>query len=50
MPSDGTASWDSELGQATLETVNHRFGLVSSCDEIVTAWHAAAEAERGAAA
>ena len=50
VPSDGTASWDSELGQATLETVNHRFGLVSSCDEIVTAWHAAAEAERGAAA
>jgi len=47
---DGTASWDTGLGRATLETVNHRFGLVSTCDEIAGIWRRTAQAGRDAAA
>lgn len=38
VPSDGTASWSVELGKATLENVAHRFGLLSSVEEIVALW------------
>lgn len=49
VPRDGVASWDMDLHEATLQTVNHRFGLVTSCDELVAFW-SAATARRGAAA
>jgi ureidoacrylate peracid hydrolase len=38
VPSDGTASWSKELGEATLQNVTHRFGLVTTVDEIVRIW------------
>lgn len=38
VPSDGVASWDTELHNATLKTANARFGLVVSSDEIKSAW------------
>jgi nicotinamidase-related amidase len=38
VPSDGTASWSKELGDAALQNVTHRFGLVTTVDEIVEAW------------
>jgi nicotinamidase-related amidase len=43
VPSDGTASWSKELFESTLENVTHRFGLVSTVDEIVAIWGAAYE-------
>ncbi len=50
VPEDGTASWDTSLGRATLETINHRFGLVSTCDEIAGVWRQAADVGQDAAA
>jgi ureidoacrylate peracid hydrolase len=38
VPSDTTASWSRELGEATLQNVTHRFGVVSTVDEIVATW------------
>lgn len=38
VPQDGTASWSKELGDATLANVKHRFGLVSSVEEIESCW------------
>jgi ureidoacrylate peracid hydrolase len=38
VPGDGTASWSKELGEATLQNVTHRFGLVSTVDEVAAAW------------
>ncbi len=41
VPRDAVASWDDRLHEATLDTLNHRFGLVTSCSEIMTVWGAA---------
>jgi ureidoacrylate peracid hydrolase len=41
VPRDATASWSQELGEAALANVTHRFGLVTSVDEIVGIWRAA---------
>ena len=41
MPRDGVASWDTQLHEATLDTMNHRFGLVTNCAEIMAIWDAA---------
>ena len=41
VPRDATASWSLELGEAALANVTHRFGLVTSVDEIVGIWRAA---------
>ena len=41
---DATASWDMDLAAATLRTVDHRFGLVSDCDEIMAIWRAVSQA------
>lgn len=38
VPRDGVASWDTRLHEATLDTINHRFGLVITCGEIMTIW------------
>jgi nicotinamidase-related amidase len=38
IPSDATASWDMSLHAATLQTVTHRFGLVTTTDEIESLW------------
>lgn len=38
VPSDATASWSKELGEATLQNVTHRFGLVCTVEEILAAW------------
>ena len=40
VPGDGVASWDMTLHEATLQTVTHRFGLVTTCDEVVAVWRA----------
>ncbi len=42
VPEDGVASWDMSLHEATLKTVNARFGLVSTCAEIINLWNEAA--------
>ena len=42
IPRDGVASWDMSLHAATLQTVTHRFGLVTGCAEIEAIWRAAA--------
>lgn len=42
VPGDGTASWSKELGEASLQNVAHRFGLVSTIEEIAALWRAAA--------
>ena len=42
VPSDATASWDMSLHDATLQTVTHRFGLVTTTAEIETVWAGAA--------
>lgn len=36
--SDATASWDMTLHEATLQTVDHRFGLVTTTDEVEAVW------------
>ena len=38
IPSDATASWDMSLHRASLQTVDHRFGLVSTTSEIEKVW------------
>lgn len=38
LPSDATASWSKELGEGTLQNVTHRFGLVTTVDEILEIW------------
>jgi len=38
VPRDGVASWDMSLHDATLKTIDARFGLLSDCDEIAAAW------------
>lgn len=38
VPSDATASWSKELGEGTLQNVTHRFGLVTTVDEILEIW------------
>lgn len=46
IPADATASWDMDLHEATLQTVNHRFGLVTTTEEIVGIWEGANAARR----
>lgn len=46
IPADATASWDMDLHAASLQTVTHRFGLVTATDEILAAWGDRAGAER----
>lgn len=41
VPGDATASWDMALHEATLRTVTHRFGLVTTTAEILAVWRAA---------
>jgi nicotinamidase-related amidase len=41
IPRDGVASWNMKLHEATLQTVAHRFGLVTNCDEIISCWQSA---------
>ena len=38
IPSDATASWDMSLHESTLQTVTHRFGLVTTTAEIEGIW------------
>jgi nicotinamidase-related amidase len=42
IPSDATASWDMSLHDSTLQTVTHRFGLVTTTAEIESSWLGAA--------
>ena len=49
IPSDATASWNMDLHEATLQTVSHRFGLVTTTEEILAAWEAEAAAARRSA-
>jgi ureidoacrylate peracid hydrolase len=38
VPENGVASWDMQLHEATLKTVNARFGLLTTCEEISNIW------------
>jgi len=38
VPGDGIASWNMDLHAATLTTVDARFGLVTTCNEIMGIW------------
>jgi len=42
VPRDGVASWNMDLHSATLKTVDARFGLVTSADEVIRVWREAA--------
>ncbi len=46
VPRDATASWDMALHEASLQTVTHRFGLVTATDEILAAWRQSRAAAR----
>lgn len=50
VPSDGTASWSKELGEGTLQNVTHRFGLVTTVQEIVQTWQEQSALAPGVAA
>ena len=39
IPSDATASWDMSLHEATLATIRHRFGAVTTTNEIDNIWN-----------
>ena len=43
VPGDAVASWNMELHAATLATVDARFGLVTTADEVIRIWRAAAK-------
>ena len=38
VPEDGVASWDMDLHRATLETIRHRFGTVTTVDAVAAIW------------
>ena len=38
VPENGVASWNMDLHASTLTTVDARFGLVTTCDEVMDAW------------
>ena len=48
-PRDGVASWDTKLHEATLQTITHRFGLVTTCEEICECWRRRRPDGQGAA-
>ena len=48
VPGDAVASWDMSLHDATLKTVDARFGLVTDCDEIEAVWRGVAAASSAA--
>ena len=55
IPKDGVASWNMDLHAATLKTVDARFGLVTTCAEVMEVWahsagHGAARSAKPAAA
>jgi len=41
IPKDATASWNMQLHEATMQNVMHRFGLVTTCKEIIECWERA---------
>lgn len=49
VPRDGVASWNMDLHDATLKTIDARFGLVTSCEEVEAVW-AKARAGKGSQA
>jgi ureidoacrylate peracid hydrolase len=50
IPKDGVASWNMDLHASTLTTVDARFGLVTTCAEVMDIWGAgAASASKSAA-
>ncbi len=46
VPSDATASWDMTLHEASLRTVTHRFGLVTTTEDVLTCWRETGGAAR----
>jgi len=38
IPADACASWDMRLHEATLESARHRYAVVTTTEEILTAW------------
>ncbi|WP_366657461.1 isochorismatase family cysteine hydrolase [Fodinicurvata sp. EGI_FJ10296] len=47
VPTDGVASWSQPLHDATLENVNHRFGLTPVINEILEIWKSSERTTRG---
>ncbi len=41
VPRDAVASWDMNLHEATLKTVTHRFGLVTTYEDVLGHWRSA---------
>lgn len=48
VPEDGVASWDMDLHAATLQTIRHRFGTVTTAGAVAQAWRAQAGAANAA--
>lgn len=46
VPQDGVASWDRSLHEATLKTVDARFGLLTTCEEVKGVWRERAQSRR----
>jgi ureidoacrylate peracid hydrolase len=44
VPEDACASWSAELHEATLANVRHRFGIVTTVDELLRIWGVATPA------
>ena len=49
VPRDGVASWNMDLHDATLQTIDARFGLLTECQEVMNIWRAAAASQPEAA-
>jgi ureidoacrylate peracid hydrolase len=45
VPPDAVGSWDRRLHEATLENINHRFGVTLSTEEITSIWNSQPDAE-----
>ena len=39
LPSDATASWNMALHESTIETIRHRFGIVTKTEDIEDIWN-----------
>lgn len=45
VPPDAVGSWDRRLHEATLQNINHRFGVTLSTEEITSIWNCRQNAE-----
>ena len=50
VPEDGVASWDMELHAATLKTTDARFGLLTTCAQVMDIWQNSAGSKKSRSA